>query len=199
MNEQGLRELWQDQPIAKASAAGGEMVKQMKQKMQRFDRTLFWRDVRELGGCMIIIIWFAADLPRTWRTGTSLRHSGDAVLVLSSLFIAGNLLAARRTQRAFLKPDSVREFISGEVRTINRQIRLLQTVLWWYLLPIYCGFAIFFIGVNGDLFSDVVVLGVIGAVFYFIAWVNAFTARTSLVPMKAELEQMLAWMHEASH
>ena len=205
MNEDELKRLWQKQPVpAEAAAPKMETIKLMKTKMQKLDRTLFWRDARELIACAVIILWFGADfcsglLGHSQHPGQHLRHahsalrlSGDVVLVLSAVWIGVKLLAARRTNRAFLHPSSVRDFLGGELDKVNRQIRLLRTVLWWYLLPLFCGVTLVIIGTNPDLEEDALVIGLMAATFGVIYWANLYAVKKTLLPVKAELEQALA-------
>jgi hypothetical protein len=215
MNENELKQLWQKQPVpaptaTPAAAPGRDTIDLMKQKMRKLNRTLFWRDARELIVCAVIIVWFGADLfsgifnrslahffgPQFRHANSTLAQIGDVVLVLSAVLIGAKLLLARRTSRAFLQPSSVREFLGGELEKVNRQIRLLRTVLWWYLLPVFCGVALIFIGADRDVFSDVVVLTSIAASFGVIYWVNLHAVRKTLLPMKVELEEALGAMAE---
>jgi hypothetical protein len=187
MNENEIKQLWQTQALP-APAPVDDLSGRMKQKMRRFNRDIFWRDIREVAACAVIILWFGADLRHDHST---LRWTGDVILVLSGGYIAAKLLRARRSQRSFLNPDSVREFLAGELDKVERQIRLLRTVFWWYLLPLLCGVCLFFVGTNSDLLTDAIVLPVFFLTYWFIYWINQYAVKKTLLPLKTELEQML--------
>jgi len=196
MNEQELKQLWQKQPVPEpAPTSTNAMIEQMNQKMRKFNRTLLWRDARELIACVFIIVWFGLNLRHAHSTLTKV---GDIVLVLSGLFIGANLLAARRSNRAFRTPTSVRDFLGGELDRVNRQIKLLRTVLWWYLLPLFCGVSLFSIGANLDLVIEIPVLSTYALTFGFVYWINGYAVRKTLLPLKTELEQTLGSISECS-
>lgn len=196
MNEQELKQLWQKQPVPEpAPTPTNAMIEQMNQKMRKFNRTLFWRDARELIACVFIIVWFGLNLRHATSTLTQL---GDIVLVLSGLFIGANLLAARRSNQAFLNPSSVRDFLGGELDKVNRQIKLLRTVLWWYLLPLFCGVSLFSIGANLDLAIEIPVISTYALTFGLVYWINQYAVRKTLLPLKTELEQTLRSMSQCS-
>lgn len=200
MSEQDLKELWQSQSLADPSRdlkVTGEMIEQMKKKMRRLEGQLIWRDVREWAACLVLGGWFAFDLHETRHAPLPLRHMGDCILIGCALFIAARLLLARRSQTPASQTVSVRDYLSEQIRKLGRQIRLLQTVLWWYLLPIFCGISLYFIGSNDDPTDDCVVLSSIAVVFFVIYLVNRRAARVHL-PLKQELERAFQSVAESA-
>ena len=200
MNEQELKHLWQQQVIqAPTQESGDKLAERMRQKTRQLNRTLLLRDGREWIACIAIVLWFGADLRHNNPTLTQI---GNVVLVLSALIIGVRLLAARRVKRVFLHPPSVTEFLSSELNNINHQIRLLQTVLWWYLLPIFSGAFLVVIGpqtgsksggrlTSDMLWEDTIVLLTFALLSYFLHWINQRAVRTQLSPIKDELAQFL--------
>ena len=189
MNDLELKQLWQSQALPpRASAVDAGVVEKMQKRMKRFDRTLFWRDARELAACGVVAIWFGRNLTPAHSVTTQL---GAVVVILSCLFIVWRLMAARRGQRSFPERDSVAEFLTAELAKVSRQIRLLQSVLWWYILPLYVGVALIFFGGAagfGDKAAIVVVLVLTGG---FLHGINQYAVRKSLLPLKRELEATL--------
>jgi hypothetical protein len=196
MNEQELKQLWQSQSVPESGPIPqNETVERMKIKTRRFGRTIFWRDARELVACVVISAWAGYGL---FHKHSAITHLGDVVLILGCFYIAAKLLTANRLQRAYLNPASVKEFIGGELVKVNQQIRLLQTILWWYLLPIYCGASLVVIGADKGILVDGIDLIVFALTFGFIYWLNQYAVRKSLLPLKAELEQTLKSVPEFS-
>ena len=189
MNDLELKLLWQKQALpAHAPVVDASLVENMQKRMKRFDRTLFWRDARELAACGVVAFWFGRSLTSQPSVTTRL---GAVVVILSCLFIAWRLISARRSQRSFPARDSVAEFLSVEVAKVSRQIRLLQSVLWWYILPIYVGVALISFGGPAGLMAKAVFMVVLVLSGGFLHWINQYAVRKTLLPLKHELEATL--------
>jgi hypothetical protein len=184
MNDDKLRELWQQSPEPVPQIPDEQLMINMKTKMHKFDRDIFWRDVRELVACVFIICWFGA----TYFTHiTSLARVGCVVLVVSAIFIGLVLVLAKRPGKH--PAISVREFLTAEKEKVDRQKGLLKSVLWWYILPIYVGMAIFMLGQTG--IEAITFLVLYGLLCAGIVWLNLRAVRKRLAPLSAELGQLL--------
>ena len=196
MSDQELKQLWR-QPQLTAPLAGPDtdIVARMKKRMRKFDRTIFWRDVRELAACVFVFIGYWINY---YYNSSTITRAGCVVIMVAAVFIALKLLYAHRGQRRFRHPASIREFLQGEVEKVSRQIRLLETVVWWYLLPLFIGMGLYSWGRAADWSDKIVLLGVNLFVYAFIYWLNRYAARKSLRPLKEQLEQTLTAVQELS-
>lgn len=79
-----------------------------------------------------------------------------------------------------------------ELTKVETQIRLLRSVLWWYILPILAGSLVFYFGVNRNVKDRIVTVIVFVAMGWFLEWINKRAVRRYLVPLKTELESLLA-------
>lgn len=198
MNEDELKRLWQTQSLGDMQRPPAKSISEMKQKMRQFNRILFWRDLRELVACLIVIGWSGAFFCVYRHENTVLTQIGYVVLLLTGILIAVKLFAARRSKRAFGHPASVREFLSGELDQVDRQIRLLKTVLWWYLLPLFCGIFLVVIGAElksmrgiESVVANAICWPTMGLVFWFIYRLNQRAVVKYLAPIRAELLDLL--------
>jgi hypothetical protein len=188
MSDEELKNLWRQPLTPPSSGTATDVVAGMRKRMRKFDKTIFWRDVRELAACVFVFIFFAVYY---FRVATALSRAGCVVIVLSAVFIAGKILAAHRMKRRNLVSASVRDFLLGEVEKVSRQIRLLETVVWWYLLPLFIGVELFSWGGAAPVQDKVVNLVVTLFVYAVLYWANRYAARKSLRPLKEQLEQTL--------
>ena len=198
MNDQELKQLWQRQVLAPpAKLPDAQVVQGMKQKMSQFGRTIFWRDVREVAACLLVIGLF---LPGYFQTTTWLAQTGCLVEVFGAIFIAFRLIYSKRRDDRNLTADSLRGYLLHERCKIETQIRLLSTVLWWYILPLYVGAVMVAFGVGG---SRGMIFKVTFAVFYAVIcggiwWLNQYAVKKHLLPLKAELDQTLQEIPESA-
>src|SRR5579864_4015145 len=134
MNDDALRKLWQEQTFtAPPGLPDTEQIAVVKRKMKRFDKTLFWRDCREVAACLLVVGWFGSELFRNHSLEAQL---GCWLLILSGIFIAAKLILSRRRVPPAEPSASLEEATGAEIRKVDVQIDLLRSVWWWYLLPL---------------------------------------------------------------
>lgn len=189
MNDQELKSLWQQQQLTPPPALpDADLVARMKKKMRQFDRQIFWRDVRELAAAVFVIYsYFRMSL----HCKTTLGCAGCWFVIAGAVFISGVILYSRRHKQPLNATPSMREYVVMESRKIGAQIRLLETVLWWYILPIFIGAEMYVLGETPDLADKIVMTVtfiVIGAVLW---WVNRYAVKKSLRPLQVELKKTL--------
>ncbi len=191
MNDLEMKNLWKAQLVPPPAASNEAMILAVRKKMKKFDSSIFWRDMREFGASLFVLYWFGYRLLPHEKALPALALAGQAIIVLSCLFIDAKLLYARRKRRPQTGIFSVRESLVAECEKVDRQIRMLNSVLWWYILPILLGCVLFFCGMNPDPAGRIgytVGCMVLGAVLW---WVNRYAARHSLEPIKTELQKTI--------
>ncbi|HZV36485.1 MAG TPA: hypothetical protein VFB72_18050 [Verrucomicrobiae bacterium] len=167
----------------------------MKKKMRDFDRTLFWRDGRELVAGAVV---FVAFLFIFLRSHSTLSGAGCVVIMASCIFIAGELFFSRRKHPAASETAPLSDYLRAELVKVKWQAKLLRMVWLWYLLPLFIGVELFELGfpegLAGELFSLVFNLAIFGVIY----WLNLYAVRKSLLPLQKELEDTLASVSESS-
>ena len=190
MKDDELKRLWQQQTVAPGpQIANTEVALQMKKRMDRFNRGIFWRDAREVGACLALTAWAGYGLA---CTASALTHAGHVIIILSSAFIAFRLTTTRRKNQVGQCSDSVSRFLVAEGVRIQNQINLLRSVLWWYILPLLSGAILMVLGQEVSSIRKGVVLGVMILFGWLVHWLNQRAIRTSLLPLKRELDRTRA-------
>lgn len=188
MNDLELKHLWQAQPVAPPPAGPESLIISVRKKMKKLDRTLFWRDCRELVACVFVMVFFG------WHISLrepALALAGRVVIELSCIVIAAIILRSRprRPKNGLI---SVRETLQVELSNVQTQIRLLRSVFWWYLLPLLTGCLMFFWGLNSNATDRIVYTVVCLLLDWVLYKANRAAARLVLEPLRGELEQTLA-------
>jgi hypothetical protein len=170
-----------------------EIVKTVAARMEEIHRTIRRRDQREIGaattGIVIFGFWF-------WTVPGIVSRIGAAMIVAGSVLIIAKIVRARpgkREQRPLLK---MREFCASERDRIQAQIRLLQSALWWYLVPNILGANLFVFGFTGLTAAGIGFLAFTLVLGWILYQLNVRAARKRLVPVKIELDLLIAEIDE---
>ena len=78
-----------------------------------------------------------------------------------------------------------------ELRKVENQIRLLKSVAWWYLLPLFIGVILHNLGGEGGFLSKLLYFAFVLALYGFIYWLNQRAVKTNLLPLKRGLQALL--------
>lgn len=196
MENDELKRAWQAQTSQGGLTMDAEqLLAEVRRKESLFHRTIFWRDVREVGTALLMVpLWVYLGVknssPWTWY-----------LMLPALLWVAGFMLMDRARQRR-LPPDvdnPIRSRLESLLAQVEHQIGLLRYVHLWYLLPLALPALAFFGQVawheraggwwTALSLSLVIALG--AGVFIGIYWLNQFAVRCDLEPRRRELEGML--------
>jgi Na+/proline symporter len=196
MNFEDMQKTWQAQDAsAQVTVNGDVLLKEVRRNQHQFWATIFWRDVREVGVCFLLALYFSYH---------GLRHHDwtDYLLALAGFgvgtFMVVDRLRLRKNQPA--TNDSLKECVESSLKQVNHQIWLLKNIFWWYLLPIIVALGISF-GVSAwnwrhDGVSTAIVFVFCILLCALLYWgvyrLNQFAVRKDLEPRRQELEALLA-------
>ncbi|MEZ6127569.1 MAG: serine hydrolase [Planctomycetaceae bacterium] len=168
-----------------------------------FQSTINWRDVREVGISILLLIYWVykgwtSTMPWTWW-----------LTVPALIWVAGYILLDRkRHPQRTSEPGEPLSFYAREALTqVEHQIWLLRNVFWWYLLPFTISLMSFFLQVSWEAASDwwdfsldaaywsLYVLVIYGGVY----WLNQYAVRTQLEPRRQDLLKLVAGLEYESN
>lgn len=202
MNFDDLQSLWQKQPAPAApdAVAIAATLRRVRADARAFERTILWRDLREIAASLLVFVIFAdmardharTDVP-TWSI--ALAWLGAAL----PLGVAGFMLFDRLRARRLRPRDAatVLSEIDRALAELRHQHRLLMSVTWWYLLPLAASGVLVVlhpVAMNAPSPLARVVLVSLGVIVlvstnYVIRRLNHGCAQRKLAPQIAELER----------
>jgi Ca2+/Na+ antiporter len=188
MNFDEARLAWRSQTITKDSGISeAEMLQLVKRESSAFDRTIARRDRRELITGIIVMLAFLPVLV----TGPWLSRVGVLVVLVALAVIYRRLAVARRVEESEHVELSLSELLEIERAKVTGQIRLLESVVSWYIIPPTVGAMLIVIGISGlGWFTagySIFALGVALVVY----WLNQLALRHDLRPRRAQLEKLI--------
>lgn len=134
-----LRDLWQSGAELRSAKGGEEMLALVIEKTRAFDRRITGRNVAEVAAAAFVFCIFAFF---AWKAPNLTIRAGAAIVALSEVWIAHYILRFGTGPKR-LDPGMELGRYSDLLReNYDQQIRLLQRVKYWYLLPPYVGMVV---------------------------------------------------------
>jgi len=202
-----LQKTWQSQQASpKLAIDPGLLLKEVKRNKERFESTIFWRDVREIGAGFVTSVFFFAGSVFFWLVGLKSLVWPLLLLVVLCTGVGVFILVDRIVQKRKCPEHggALVGYIESSLTQVIHQIWLLKNILWWYLLPLGGGLIIWFsscglmvimtkcreasLGYLLEMLTCIV--GTI-LLYWGIYWWNQRAVRKELIPRKDELENLL--------
>jgi len=183
------RRLW-----ASGGAEGGgprmseaAMLQLVMERSSRFQRAIRRRDLLETAAGAVGLLLLSPVLVR----GPWLARGAVLLIALAVAVVVLKLARARRLPPA--RPDApLAQALRAESARVGAQIRLLESVLWWYIAPLTLGPILLTASIAG-LSRYTLAYSLFAAAFAAgIYWLNQWTVARQLRPRKEELDDLLA-------
>lgn len=196
MSFEDVRKSWRvevGQPVPATELQA--LVLATQQRYGELERKMHWRFVREILYTILVFVGFAAAWPmcRSSLVGCV----GVAVVMLSAPIIL-HVLASASKPRTVPFAASVLDASRQRLTWIDRQIRLLQTTIWWSVSPLLTGCMLVFWGITPGRWLPFWLLTLwavsISAVGVFL---NRRSVRTEMLPVRQELAELIETLEPA--
>ena len=189
MDEDSIKELWLSASNEREVEINAEiLIDSLAKKIKQTERTVRRRDRREIviGLLMIPLFgWWCVTIPQLFA------KIGSAIIVAACLFVIFKLVRARRVGGKEDATSDIRYNLSVSLQLLKRQIKLLDTVLWWYLLPFFTGVIFFYFSLVSNTLGRVVYAFVVVAAYGYIYYLNKRAVRKYLRPLEKNLTKIL--------
>lgn len=193
MSIDDMKELWQSQePRDRPRMSDDEILAFVTRGAAELDRRVRRRDRLEIIAAVVVCLVF---LPLLWGSPW-LTRAGVLLFIAGSAATWLKLRAARRTTATVDPGAPLVARIAAEREAVGAQVRLLESVLWWYIAPLGLGVILIFTGLAG---FNVLSLGYTTAVVLLSVWIfhyNRAAARRELRPRYERLSHLLHEVEE---
>ncbi len=188
MNFEDFQHIWSKQNAGHRMIIHTDLLLQeVRRNQQHFSRTIFWRDFREVGVALVMVVHF---------TNRALRLMDwmDGLLALACLGVGLFMLLDRMRQRR-CRPSmsgTLKGCVEQSLQDVRHQVWLLRNVLWWYLLPLALPMILPIACSSLSLADFIIRSSGMWLVFGGVYWLNQTAVKRTLEPRQHELEQLLA-------
>jgi hypothetical protein len=151
-------------------------VETLPDQARAFQKTIWWRNARELAAALIVL---TANVPDMWRGETVVDRLSHGLLVAGTLFVMG-YLRFRAGARPLPVGGDARCLLEFHRDELIRQRDILRDVPRWYLLPFIPGLLVGMLSKLGSPSANpvaaVMALPILFGIFYLIWRVNVWAA-----------------------
>lgn len=175
--------MWQESSLPAPFDSAG-LAREIAEQAAHFDRKIFWRNFREYAASGIFAAMMLFNLPYPERR--ILAITGIAAVAFVSFYLW-------RSHRRKLDPDpgaDARSYQAALLARFDRQIRLLQRVKYWYVLPLYAWILLAIVSSRPSAARIPTLIGAT-ALAGFIVWLNERYAVRKLLEQRERAEALL--------
>jgi Flp pilus assembly protein TadB len=189
MTLEDYRDAWSRDEAAAGDGPDAErLLDRVRERSEAFESRVRRRDRRETLAACAVALLFGWEL---FTAASRLEGAGALVIVVSAVFVVWWLRRARRAGRADRADRPVAEQLHTHLARVEEQIRLQETVLWWYLAPPGAGVVLYVLGLDAGTRATALVGAALVVVYGGIWRMNQRIVRRDLEPRRRELERTL--------
>lgn len=185
MNDEFLQSAWQKM---KAPLQTENILDVTMSEMETIKRKVRRRNRREIGAAIFLMLFF---MPIGYFAANIYSKIGAFIVVLSAIMIIVMLQNRKNTATADITLPAVL-YLYQHLNYLKKEVSILSTVLYWYILPLLIGFAIFFIGQDDNKIRSLIfhyaLLIFVGLLVYIL---NKVAVKLILQPLVTKLETLL--------
>ena len=146
-------------------------MQSMAQKIKSIEKSLRRRDRREISiaAGMILLFGYWLIIRSHW-----ISKIGAAIIIAGCFLVIIRLLLARRNR---IKEDTsyaINDYLLVSLQSVRKQIKLLDTVFWWYLLPFFVGAICIYYSFPVSFFSKAIYTLTIVALYVYIYYLKLY-------------------------
>jgi membrane protein implicated in regulation of membrane protease activity len=188
MRSDDLKTIWQG--INKSELVKTDinsLNSELKGKLQNIDKKIKRRDITEISTAALMILIFGY---LAFRYDNILLKVGASVIVAGMLLIIYRLLTSNK-KSPDINSTPVIDYLTDRKRYLEKQTRLINSVLYWYILPCYSGMVIMFLGFNTTTIHTTINILFATVVCIVIYIMNKRAVKKDLLPLLKQTEEAI--------
>lgn len=172
-----------------------KLIDSINKKISDMERLVKRRDRLEIFLAVFMTAlfgwWLLADVH-------TLAKIGDAIIIAGCLLVIFKLLYARKVNVKQDNASEIKYYLMVSLEHTRKQIKLLSTVLWWYLLPFFIGIACIFCAYLPSLLSKAIYIAIVAVLYGYIYYLNKRAVKNNLRPLENNLIKALEELSASS-
>jgi Flp pilus assembly protein TadB len=189
MDENTLKQLWLDSDKEqKVEIDAQKLLESISKKISNMERLIKRRNRLEIFlaiSMMPLFGWWLVVVPLL------LVKIGAAIILLSCVLVIFRLTYAGKINIKVDTTSEIKLHLLVSLQRTRQEIRLHNTVLWWYLLPFFIGIICFFYAYLVTLLSKGIYTIIVAALYSYIYYLNKKVVKRKLKPLEDNLLKAL--------
>lgn len=194
MFESELKRIWHSaSPTEQLKFEKSKLLLQLKHGFEKKENDIRQRDLREIIVALALIPFFIFLVINT----DSLWIGAGAVVLIGFCFnVVYQLRAVKKKKRSINLSSNLKEQLANTRDYLNDERKLLDNVLYWYLLPPAVGILLVVIGSSENIWTSAVYLIVVVVLYTWIYNNNKRAVKSDYDPLIKKLNQSIEELEE---
>lgn len=198
MSDQEMKNIWMNADDGdRINFDRSQLLVNLKSKMKKIDRTLFFRDAREIVAAVVVTLFFGY---KSFTENIPIPKIANILIAIWSIYVIYRLLDVRKYKKIGHLGNSIKAQLVQQKMYLQKQAYLLDTALTWYIAP---PAVLGMISIIGRSYSNVFDWGSVLSSLLFIAiasWgiyiLNKKAAKTAYQPLIENIDKVLIQLEE---
>lgn len=188
MLDQDLKNIWQRAGKTEfVDLNEAQLLTQLKPQIETFEKEIANRDKKEIQAALVLIPVFAAI---AYFVPETLSKIGAALIIPYSLLVIYMLKQVKKYKVSDFNLPVV-DYLKQYYTYVAKEMRLLQTVAFWYILPPTISLTLFFMGIEENKVQLALTLLALGLVYLGIIVYNLRSVNTEFKPLLARINAQI--------
>jgi hypothetical protein len=187
MMEDELVKIWQSSPNQeRIKFEKSRLILEVQSGIDRLDKSIKYRDLSETIAVAIVVPAFIVIV---FRVPFTLSKIAAALIVVWAIYVLIRLIGARKHKPGPLTENYL-DYLHKNRQHLNAQKQLVETALYWYMLPAHILVSLFTLGYGRlPFFIKMQVAGLILGTFAFVR--NKIVIKKTYKPRLDKIEQLI--------
>lgn len=194
MDENSLKRLWYDSNKEQKVEINPEvLIESIHHKSLYMENKIKQRDKSETIVAVLMTLVFGCLF---FVFPQALSKIGAGIIVINCMLIIFRLYLARKVKVKQEISSEIKHHLMVSLQQVRQQINLLNTMIWWYLLPIFIGVLCVYYGLSKSFISRTFYTVIVTTMYGYIWYLNKEAVRKKLKPLEADILQALKELSE---
>jgi hypothetical protein len=193
MNEQDLKNIWQSSGNQdRVQFDKTKLIADLELNLNQLKKSIRHRDWREIGVAIMMIPLFGFT---AYKIPFMLSKVGAIIIVGWCMLLIVRLVMAKKN-KVIMPTESYMNYLLKSRAYLQAQKELLDTVLYWYILPSVTGVLLFFMGFGLSTAQRIIFSGVTLGLGIFTYLLNKHAVRKGILPRLHRIDDIIKNLKE---
>tara|TARA_R110002126_G_scaffold19675_6_gene73894 strand:+ start:2236 stop:2817 length:582 start_codon:yes stop_codon:yes gene_type:complete len=188
MNDQILKTNWKALSTNSIRIETEQLIKELQQGSIYLEKKITFRDFTEISVALLLIILFGIT---AFLIPFLLSKIGSMIIILSCVLIIFRFKNLKDKFTPVTLSDTHTVYLKKTRYYLKEQIKFLDNVIYWYIIPPTSGIILFFAGFGVDTFQFYLLSGITFCLGFRVYILNKYVVKKELIPRLHSINSMI--------